>query len=177
LPEHYVLVFTRVPEGSALYDDTLRQLRGMGLERRVLLCDRLDYAGLLRLFASCDLGLLLYPNAGIGNYYQAPGRLTEYLACGLPIVATHFPGLELLVLKHQLGAACDSESPDAIAEALLRLGERPDDQREAERRRLRELARNEFAYEAQAWQIEKLMSEIAALGRAGPGVAHERNRG
>jgi glycosyltransferase involved in cell wall biosynthesis len=163
LDERYVLVFTGMQEGGPAYHATLEACRRAGIERRVVVLPQLAYADLLRHMAACDVGILLYPDDGIGNFYQAPGRLTEYLNCGLPVVASNFPGLELLVLKHRLGEVCDPTSPDEIAAALRRLGSRSAEELGRDRARLRQLARAELAYEAQAWRITEQVARRAGV--------------
>lgn len=60
----------------------------------------LAYDDMLSVLASCDIGLLLYDHANsFGNRYQQPGRLTEYLRCGLRLIATPFPDAEKLRLR------------------------------------------------------------------------------
>jgi glycosyltransferase involved in cell wall biosynthesis len=70
---------------------------------------------------NADAGMLLYRNNDLGNFFTAPGRLTEYLACGLPVLATHHTGLENLLMRYDLGVAVDSAKPRRIADGLLEL--------------------------------------------------------
>jgi glycosyltransferase involved in cell wall biosynthesis len=161
LPDHYALIFTGCDRNSAIFESAWDHIQKLRLERRVLVLGFLPFADLLRHAACCDLGILLYPNDGIGNFYQAPGRLTEYLGLGLPVVASHFPGLEAVVTRHDLGRTCDPESPRKIAQAIEMLAERPEPTRLRERTRLRQLARSEFAYETEAFRIRNIVQQLA----------------
>jgi glycosyltransferase involved in cell wall biosynthesis len=141
LPRCYILVTTgeSTPHRSAL-----APLQEQG---RFLALPHLAHPELLRHCACCDSGLLLYPNDGIGNFFQAPGRLTEYLGAGLSIVASNFPGLASLVSEYDLGRVCDPDAPRDIARAIREVGDVPAARHAAERERLRTLARTRFAYE------------------------------
>jgi glycosyltransferase involved in cell wall biosynthesis len=161
LDDRYLLVFTGMKPDTPPYTATLDACRRAGIERRVVILPYLEYEDLLRHMAACDVGILLYPNDGVGNFYQAPGRLAEYLNCGLPVVASNFPGLELLVLKHRLGQVCDPEAPEQIAAAIDRLGALGEAELAANRHRLRELGRTEFAYETQADRLEEILRQAA----------------
>ena len=161
LPPHYILILTNTdqPAYARLLGNPALQM--LHRQRRFIALGHLGFEDLLRHTACCDLGVMLYPNEGIGGYYQAPGRLTHYMGCGLPMVASNFPGLELAFLKHSLGAVCDPASPEAIALAIRQVGEESDARCEERRVRLRVLARTVFAYDRQAWQIEEAVRQAS----------------
>lgn len=157
LPSEYLLVFTGTSRGSASFIAGERAAGKLGLAGRIIYLDRMPFDELLRHTACCDIGILLYPDDGIGNFYQAPGRLTEYLSCGLPVVASDFPGLELLTLKYGLGTVCNPKNSQEIAKALLSFGGRSAEAKSQERNRLRKLFHDEFIYDKQAKQIEEMI--------------------
>ncbi|MEM7682696.1 MAG: glycosyltransferase family 4 protein [Planctomycetota bacterium] len=105
-------------------DDLAQRLDKLGLTDRVARIGRLDYLDMLAHTVECDAGLLLYGNTDLGAMFTAPGRMTEYLACGLPVVATNHTGLENLVHRYRLGVTVDSTQPRRIADGVEQLAER-----------------------------------------------------
>lgn len=106
-----VLVFTgpsRLPE-----DVSAPNILDMGL---------LPYEDMLSVMASSDIGLLLYDYANaFGHRYQQPGRLTEYLRCGLRLIATPFPDAEALADKTEFCLVSEGYSVPDLAESLLEM--------------------------------------------------------
>lgn len=159
LSDNHLLVFTRMKKGSAQYRECKGLGEKLGVVDRVLLLDDMSYGDLLKYIAVCDVGMLVYPADGIGNYYQAPGRLTEYLRTGLPVVMSDCPGFKLLDTLYDIGAVCDSTSPEELAQTILKLTE--SGELDSDRRlRLRKLAETEFIYEIDAPKIEKIIKEL-----------------
>ncbi len=74
---------------------------------------------------------------------------------------SHFPGLELLTLKHDLGAVCNPQSPVAIAEAIRSVAGKSKAELENQAARLKKLARGELAYETHAVKIEEIVRQLA----------------
>lgn len=163
LPAEYVLVFTGSDCSGPRAEAARREARSAGIEGRTVFVERTTFDSALAHVACGDVGLLLYPNDGIGNYYQSPGRLTEYLRCGVPVVASAFPGFEDLVLRRELGAVCDPESPDSVARAIAGASSRLAGDGPS-RERLIRIAATDLAYDAQADRIEAAVR--SALGGA-----------
>jgi glycosyltransferase involved in cell wall biosynthesis len=120
LPERFRLAMTGRADGSA--DPAAERLMTkLGISGRVVTLPRLGYGAMLEYTASSDAGILLYANNDLGNFFQAPGRLTEYLACGLPVIASRFTGIENLVLRYGIGCCAESGDPARLADAILQL--------------------------------------------------------
>lgn len=168
LPQRYRLVFTAMNPQSPSYADAMSFAEKLHVRDRICMLPRMSYADLLGFFAICDIGVLLYPNEGVGAYFQQPGRLTEYMLAGLPTVASNFVGLELTVLKYGLGAVGDPMSPASIAQAIMAVGEQSTEARLSQRERLREMARTTFAYESQADQIEAVVESVLGKRHGAP---------
>ncbi len=116
LPRRFRLAMT-AEKTLSLDRDLIRR----GIADRVKCLGRLDQIDMLSYTASADIGIMLHVNNDFGNFFQGPGRLTEYTACGLPILASHFTGLQTLVLRHNIGVCVNPKSPEEIADGLLEL--------------------------------------------------------
>jgi glycosyltransferase involved in cell wall biosynthesis len=159
LPKNYVLVFTGVDHREQDWLKWKDVIEKAGLEYRVIILGRMPYSTVLDYAAACDIGVLLYPDDGVGNFYQAPGRLSEYLACGMPVVASSFPGLELLILKYGLGAVADPGSPVDIARSIRQITEMRPNKFMQMSDRLQRVARGPLAFDEQATTIDKIVRQ------------------
>jgi len=114
--------------------------------------------GVARLLSQARLGLvLLHPRP---NYIDSlPVKLFEYLAAGLPVVASDFPGWREIVEKNRCGFLVDPLDPQAVAQAITRLLENPLEA-EAMGRRGREAAVNKYNWKEEG---EKLTAFYLSL--------------
>lgn len=118
LPDRFRLVMTNRDHRRNEADASIARL---GLQNRVVRLPGCAFDEMLRYSVNADAGVLFYQNNDLGNFFTAPGRLTEYLACGLPVIGTNHSGLENLILRYGLGVATDTTSPRHIAGGLLEL--------------------------------------------------------
>jgi glycosyltransferase involved in cell wall biosynthesis len=85
----------------------------------------LERAEVAALLARCRAGLVtLLPQP---NYIQAlPVKLFEYMAAGLPVIASHFPRWRQIVEGHECGLCVDPTDIGAIARAIQLLHDQPE---------------------------------------------------
>ena len=89
------------------------QVRAAGLEEMFLfLGHRTDIPALL---ACCDIGVLASRSEGL------PNAVLEYMAAGLPVVATTVGGVPEIIENESNGLLVPPENPDALSAAILRL--------------------------------------------------------
>ncbi|MEX0616499.1 MAG: glycosyltransferase family 4 protein [Candidatus Woykebacteria bacterium] len=67
---------------------------------------------------SADLGVIPYRNFGLNNFYSTPNKLFEYIAAGIPVVASNFPELRKIILDNKIGNVFDPENPIDIADKI-----------------------------------------------------------
>lgn len=163
LGTNYYIVFSGMKFGSESEQRTKEAVSRNGIIDRSIFLGYLPFNNLLEYTAVCDIGVLLYANDGIGNFYQCPGRLTEYLRCGLPLVMSDFPNFRYLQLKYKIGVTCDSENPESIAKAIDEIGSRSVNQVQDDRERLKQIASNELCYEKEFVKLKEIID--TAVGR------------
>lgn len=120
LPKEFRLVMFDREHRKSEVDHKLSEL---GIADRVVRYPRTNVLQLARYTVNADTGVLLYQNNDLGNFFTAPGRLTEYVGAGLPVIATNHTGLENLVWRYNLGVTTDSTKPAELAEGIKELAE------------------------------------------------------
>jgi len=108
-----------VIQGSGPEESAIRSaISESGLRERGLLTGWIPPSDLHEYACGADLGVVIYENTSLNNYYAAPNKLYAYLMAGLPMVASDFPGLREIVLGEQVGAVFDPASEESIAGAI-----------------------------------------------------------
>jgi glycosyltransferase involved in cell wall biosynthesis len=110
-----VLVFI----GWGVLEEKLkRMVKEKGLEKKVFFTEPVLPNELVAFISSASLGVVIYQNTSLNNYYACPNKLYEYVHAGLPVVSSNFPGLREIVDGYQLGQTFDPEDPKDIAAAI-----------------------------------------------------------
>lgn len=91
-----------------------------GLEERVHFHPAVAQERLLDYTASADLGIIPYTDNCLNNRYCTPNKLFEFIAAGLPMIATDLPEISRLIAKYQMGLVGDTSSPEQIAMLIHR---------------------------------------------------------
>ena len=140
-----------------------------GLEdevRRMPGAERTDIRGWLQreqvaeVLAETRVGIVtLHPTPKYLDSY--PTKLFEYMAAGLPVIASDFPQWRRFVEEAQCGLLVDPLDPDAIAEAMRWMLERPDEAA-AMGARGREAVRTRYSWEREAPRLLAFYEELHA---------------
>jgi len=105
--------------GHPAYVDRLRALAvRAGAGDRVHLAPAVPTEDVVRWAGGADVGLALIQNVSLSYFLALPNKLFEYVAAGLPVVASDFPELRAVVEGFGLGAVCAPDDPAAIAGAV-----------------------------------------------------------
>jgi glycosyltransferase involved in cell wall biosynthesis len=108
--------------------------------------------------SSARAGLVVYHPAP-NHMYAQPNKLFEYMACGIPVVASNFPYWRDIVDSVGCGLLVDPQDPWAIAEAVKWLLDHPDEA-ELMGRRGREAVIHEYNWESQIPILVRLYERL-----------------
>ncbi|MGJ6980633.1 glycosyltransferase family 4 protein [Aestuariimicrobium soli] len=171
----------------AVYTGDLTEERGLSLmvdsvaavpEARLLLAGRrlvpaadlendvVDYRGLVPpsdlpgIIASARVGLIFLKR--LPNYENSiPTKVFEYMASGVPFLATDFPAWKRLFGGCEGGVFVDTDDPEAVVQALTALLDDPE-RCAALGRKGREAVEREFSFEAEAPKLVELVRSLLA---------------
>ena len=134
----------------------LRDERGLGT--RLLFVPRVDHDRVADYLRASDLGMLLYPRSRALGEFASPLKLLEYLASGLPVVATRLDGIEEIVVDGVNGRLV---SPgDAVAAAAAVDGLLGDERLLARFAAGAEATAEQYTYDRRAERIETALREV-----------------
>jgi glycosyltransferase involved in cell wall biosynthesis len=112
------------------YVDGLRRLSAdLALDSRVHFHPPVPLAELLSYSSQADVGVTLLEDTCENHRLALPNKAFEYVAAGIPVVASDLPELSRLVDRYRIGWNADPADPVAVAEALRRaIASRDDDE-------------------------------------------------
>ena len=87
----------------------------------ILITGWVEHANVAPYLVHADVGVVLNRATHYNNLIGLPNKLYEYMACGLPIVASNMPQMTKLIKKHKCGISVNPENEMHIAEAILKI--------------------------------------------------------
>lgn len=95
-----------------------RLIANYNLNNRVIYYGYITINELPKIMTLCDVGVAIYRNSCLNNYYCASRKIFEYINLCLPIVGPKFPEVEKIIDAWKIGATFDPESESSIASAI-----------------------------------------------------------
>jgi glycosyltransferase involved in cell wall biosynthesis len=148
---------------KAAFEARLRELaRELEVSRRVVLLPQVPYSDLFGYTVGADLGLtMIKPHTfNFAHMAGASNKRYEFMACGIPQISNHGPGMQQVIEGNGVGICVDPESPEEIGRQIAYLLSN-----ESLRRKMGERGRRlhleEYNYEMQfAGVLEALVSSL-----------------
>jgi glycosyltransferase involved in cell wall biosynthesis len=118
LPEHYLLVLA----GSGLAINRLKQLtKEQGLENRISFTGLVPMEELAAITRTAFVGFSLDKSTSLNNYYSLPNKIFDYMAAGVPVIASDMPEVKQVIEGYKTGIIIPLVTPQNIANAVLQL--------------------------------------------------------
>jgi glycosyltransferase involved in cell wall biosynthesis len=106
-------------DGEPGFTEQLDELAaGLGLEQQVHFHPAVPMEELLSYTAEADVGVTLLEDTCENHRLALPNKLFEYLAAGVPVVASDLAELRVFVKQHGVGWLVDASEPASIARGL-----------------------------------------------------------
>ena len=113
--------------GNGVLADNLSRLAvKLGVNSRVHLIPAVPQHRLLEYTASADAGVIPYRANCLNSFYCTPNKLFEFIAAGIPMIATDLPELRRLIGENRIGLIGDTGAPDGIARLVDEMFREPD---------------------------------------------------
>lgn len=93
-------------------------VRSLNLDDQIVFCGRVESDELHALTCACDVGIIPYVAVDEMHKYCSPNKLFEFVAAGLPIIATDLPYLRDIIGGYDIGWLCDTSAPRTLAECM-----------------------------------------------------------
>jgi len=108
--------------GSGDVIDQLRQLsQNEGIRGKVIFLPKMKYSELMRVTASCNLGLTLDKDSNINYRFSLPNKLFDYMHAGIPVLASNLPEVSRVIHEFGFGIITNTHEPEAMARMIKEL--------------------------------------------------------
>ncbi len=103
-----------------LRSDIEHLVQNLELQSKVRFIDPVPPEKLLAVTASADLGLTFLEDCCLNHRYALPNKLFEYLAAGVPVIASDLPEISQIIQRFSVGCVVPPGNTKALAAALNR---------------------------------------------------------
>lgn len=141
------------------YESVKNRIDALGLSDGVTFSGAVQPDEVPQWLAKMDIAVAPYPN--MEHFYFSPLKIYEYMAAGIPVVATHVGHLDSVVSDGLNGVLVEAENPKEMATAMASLLDDP------ERLRRMGQAARQTAENGHGWNavVSRILDIAAAAGR------------
>ncbi len=100
-----------------------RLAESKGLTKRMVFTGTIPQEFILEYTIGADIGCTLIENISKSYYYALPNKLFEYVAAGIPVLASNLPQMMQVIDKYNVGKYADPEDLNAVIEAIKELSD------------------------------------------------------
>jgi glycosyltransferase involved in cell wall biosynthesis len=129
------------------------------MEKRTILIDHVPYSEVMKYYKLTEIGCVLY-QPGPNNEETAPNKLFEFMAAGIPIIASYFPEYtKILNTDGQSAIIVDPTDPKMIAREIDKLIANPN-QRNKMSENVTKIVREKYNWGVQEQRLLKAYNTL-----------------
>lgn len=98
-----------------------RLVESEGLAERVVFTGAIPQEYILEYTAAADIGCTLIENISKSYYYALPNKMFEYIAAGIPVLASNLPQMMQVIDRYKVGKYADPGNIDEVVSAIKEL--------------------------------------------------------
>jgi glycosyltransferase involved in cell wall biosynthesis len=142
--------------------DILPKLKDMvtevRIESRVKFINRVKWEDLIKYTKSADIGMCLEKDTNLNYRYSLPNKLFDYIAAGIPVIATDLPESGKVIRENRCGLLLEQVTPENISNVLSVLKNKPEELLELKRNAFK--ASGKYRWETESTKAIKLYANI-----------------
>lgn len=100
------------------WNQLIRLSQALHLENKIRFIPKVPRNVLLQYTCMADLGLSIDKNTNPNYFNSLPNKVFDYIHCGVPILASRLPEIELVLTNYGVGAFIDNHQPEHIADKI-----------------------------------------------------------
>ena len=128
--------------------------------KNIVVLDKKEYSVLPPYIASANAGLCLYHNyKWNGKFYFSPLKLFDYMACGLPVIATNIGQIAEVINDRENGILVEGNDVNKIVNDILFLKNNPEISKEISQE-ARNCIESYYNWPRVAYETEKVFSSL-----------------
>ena len=105
--------------------DSVRSLKNkvidLKIEKRAIFFPQVSWIEMMRYTKAADAGVSLDKNTNLNYSFSLPNKLFDYIAAGIPVLASDLPEVTRMVLENGFGIIIPEVSPNEIIKAINKL--------------------------------------------------------
>ncbi len=103
------------------YGELTEALKQLEIENsNIHVHEAVPHSQVVPIVQSADYGLCLIQNVSLSDYYCLPNKLFEYCFAGVPVLASDFPDIRIVLEKYNIGECCELNA-ETIRSSIRRL--------------------------------------------------------
>lgn len=157
LDDSYKFIFIGYGDKKAELE---KKIGEKNLSDRFTILNALAVEELCELISTVDIGLCLIENVSQSYYYSSPNKLFQYIASGVPVLASDFPEYKNIVMKNKIGEVVNPAEPKKIAQKIKNMTKAENEKKY--RKNLRGLSSKKFNWTLESVKLVEFYKEISA---------------